>query len=457
MGSEHGKTGPLASAVIALVLFSALAIAALILKSPPAHALPSYARQTGQECAACHNGFPELTPYGRLFKMNGYTFTSGQSDLPPLAAMMIPSFTHFEKDQPGANPHFGPNDNFTLQTLSLFYGGAIAPHVGAFIQGTYDNVPRRIHWDNTDIRYAQSTSVYDREVVFGVTVNNNPTVTDPWNSTPAWAFPFVSTALSPVVGPAATGTLVEGGFAQQVLGTTAYGYWNRLVYVEAGGYGTVTRSANTTLGIDPTTTSSAKGIIPYWRLAVEPKWGRNAWEVGTFGLYANLNPGRVTGFGTDHTVDVGFDTQYQWLGDRDSFSLQSSYVTENQSLSSSFAQGLASNSHNNLHSFKGKVTYWRDQTYGATLGYFHVDGSGDPLLYGSVSAVNRPNTNGWIGEADYMPFAHGGPALWPWFNLKLGLQYVYNQQINGGTTNFDAAGHNAHDDNTLFLFVWLAF
>ena len=43
----------------------------------PAQALPSYARQTGQQCAACHNGFPELTPYGRQFKLNGYTWTGG--------------------------------------------------------------------------------------------------------------------------------------------------------------------------------------------------------------------------------------------------------------------------------------------------------------------------------------------------------------------------------------------
>jgi hypothetical protein len=43
--------------------------AAILLAAPRAEALPSYARQTGQECAACHNGFPELTPYGRLFKL----------------------------------------------------------------------------------------------------------------------------------------------------------------------------------------------------------------------------------------------------------------------------------------------------------------------------------------------------------------------------------------------------
>lgn len=37
-------------------------------------ALPVFARQTGQNCVACHAGgqFPELTSYGRLFKLTGY-------------------------------------------------------------------------------------------------------------------------------------------------------------------------------------------------------------------------------------------------------------------------------------------------------------------------------------------------------------------------------------------------
>src|SRR5512142_1663518 len=106
-------------------------------------ALPSYARQTGQECAACHNGFPELTPYGRLFKLNGYTFTGGTSDWPAIAGMMIPDFTHTSKPQEGgAAPHFGPNDNFSINTVSLFYGGKIYDHLGAFIQATYDGVAR---------------------------------------------------------------------------------------------------------------------------------------------------------------------------------------------------------------------------------------------------------------------------------------------------------------------------
>ncbi|HUW27311.1 MAG TPA: cytochrome C, partial [Sulfuriferula sp.] len=59
---------------------------ALMSFSNPARAVPSFARQTGQNCVACHAGgqFPELTPYGRLFKLTGYTI--GQREL-PLAAM----------------------------------------------------------------------------------------------------------------------------------------------------------------------------------------------------------------------------------------------------------------------------------------------------------------------------------------------------------------------------------
>src|SRR5579872_1691619 len=37
-----------------------------------AYAVPSYARQTGMACQACHTVFPELTPFGRSFKLNGY-------------------------------------------------------------------------------------------------------------------------------------------------------------------------------------------------------------------------------------------------------------------------------------------------------------------------------------------------------------------------------------------------
>ena len=90
--------------------------------------------------------------------------------------------------------------------------------------------------------------------------------------------------------------------------------------------------------------------------------------------------------GTDHLTDVGFDTQYEFLGARDSFSVQARFITENQNLPASQALGLSTNSHNNLRTWHAKATYYYNQTIGATAGYFNVNGSGDPLLYGPISA-----------------------------------------------------------------------
>jgi len=65
----------------------AVAAAAWIGLSAPAEAIPLFARQTGHNCAACHISYPELTAYGREFKLNGYTFGEGQT-IPLAAAIM---------------------------------------------------------------------------------------------------------------------------------------------------------------------------------------------------------------------------------------------------------------------------------------------------------------------------------------------------------------------------------
>ena len=73
-----------------------------------AEAIPSFARQTGQPCATCHTAFPELTPFGRRFKLGGYTMGGGMSieEAPPIAAMLLPTFTKtkVQQDSPPTNP-----------------------------------------------------------------------------------------------------------------------------------------------------------------------------------------------------------------------------------------------------------------------------------------------------------------------------------------------------------------
>ena len=84
----------------------------------------------------------------------------------------------------------------------MFYGGAITEHIGAFAQVTYNSAPfgaqiQPIHthqsiwtWDNTDVRYANTGNIGNMPVIYGITANNNPSVQDPWNTTPAWTFPY---------------------------------------------------------------------------------------------------------------------------------------------------------------------------------------------------------------------------------------------------------------------------
>src|SRR5450755_4495819 len=66
----------------------ALTAAVIIGSTQPADALPSFARQTGQPCGTCHTDFPALTPFGRRFKLLGYTVGGGEFRTTPFPAFV---------------------------------------------------------------------------------------------------------------------------------------------------------------------------------------------------------------------------------------------------------------------------------------------------------------------------------------------------------------------------------
>jgi hypothetical protein len=45
----------------------------------------------------------------------------------------------------------------------------------------------------------------------------------------------------------------------------------------------------------------------------------------------------------------------------------------------------------------------------------------------------------------------------PWVNLRIGLQYTGYLRFNGGASNYDGFGGSASQNNSLFLFSWMAF
>ena len=443
---------------------------ALFVQVPDASAIPSYARQTGFPCKSCHYMPPELTPLGRAFKLNGYTMagkptvtspgkgnTSGLNILEsfPLSVLFDTSFTSLKSPQQVAETSgtaSSQNGSFEFpQQASLFLAGAWATHVGSFVQVTYTSQGDHFSWDNSDIRYANSTHLFKKDLAYGITLNNNPTVEDLWNSTPAWGFPWVGSDWAP--GPAA-GAIINGGLAQDVAGIGAYAMWDNHLYLA----GTAYRSAHLGVALPNTGIGSSfniRGVAPYWRVAWQQNSKNNNLMVGTYGMVLKNTPGAISGLEDDYTdwaVDFQDDlTVPQFRGDVISF--RGTYIRENSSLLATFdavPPGAGFVQHH-LNTVQANVEYHLGDKYSATIGAFGVNGTPDPILYPqapvSGSANGDPRTNGYIANISW----------WPYQNIDLTLQYTGYLRFNGGGVNYDAAGRSAGSNNTIYLLARFVF
>jgi hypothetical protein len=453
------------------LLFIVAAAGAVLGFPGSAHAVPSYARQTGMACQACHTVFPELTPFGRSFKLNGYQIDNlpqvqgiSQSkeyelllnQVPPFSFMWQTSYTSTKKAQPDSAgiPDANAQNGQILfpQQASLFYSGRIAPGLGSFVQITYDSAEGTVHWDNTELRYAQQASLLGTPLTWGLTMNNNPTVQDPWNSTPAWQTPFDQRSnAAPVPGAA---THIDGTLGGSVAGLTGYLWWKNSVYAEYGFYRSSPqgfKTAHDQAGpLDSAAGDLIAGYAPYWRIAYEHQWDRNSLTVGAYGIDVKISP--VGSIDRNRFRDTALDGQYQFIGDEHIFSAQTTYIRERQRLDGAVALGTAENTTNDLKTFRAGGSYYYRRTYGGAFGYFSTSGSSDAMLYASGTPVfgfanNSPNSNGWIGEVAWVPYQ----------NVKLLVQYVAYDKFNGAKNDYDGSGRNAKDNNTLYVLGWLAF
>ncbi len=438
-----------------------LAGAALLLWAAPAHAIPSFARQTRLPCSACHTQFPELTEMGRNFKLNGYVLRSIDAievadsaghqelllNLPSILSMMFQaSATTTAHSMPGAKN----TSVFLPDQLSMFLAGEISPKLGAFVQVTMDPQSGRLAIDNTELRYATQTHLFGQGATVGLSMNNNPTISDLWNVTPVWAFPYSSSSIAPT--PAAA-SVIDGMLGQRVAGLTAFAFINNTVFAEFGGYRASPIGAVQPLTNDSATTGVVRGVAPYWRLAVSKGWGNSVLMVGTYGIAERQYPGGgadLTG-PTDGFTDIAFDAQLMRMSGENEITLAATWIHEKQSLDAAFASGAASAASHTLNTIRGRLTYHIRQRYGFTLAPFVVTGDADATLYAPASvtgsASGSPNSSGIIAEADYMP----------WQNVRLSAQYTAYTKFNGGTTNYDGFGRNASWNNTLYMSMWLMY
>jgi len=476
---DHTLLGPID---VSKVCAWTIVMAILCALAPASHAVPSFARQTGMACSTCHTVFPELTPFGREFKLNGYVLdnikqitgididsrsTLSLNQIPPISLMLQVSYTHTGSALPdsaisGALAKDG--DLLFPQQLSFFYAGKIADELGAFIQVTYDGAGDHFGFDNTDVRYAHHLSFggangNSHELILGVTLNNNPTVQDVWNTTAAWGYPYAASSVSPTPITSAKIDNGAGGFGQSVGGIGVYTWFDDHIYAEITDY--ISAIPGGAHPLDSTQSNVIQGNAPYWRVAYEQRWDRNSLEIGAYGLNATVHPGSTNGINTalsgptNKYKDVAGDVEYQYIGEDHLFTFLGTYIHESQTLDASFLNQFSSNTSNNLNTTKLAAEYYYKRKIGGSVGYFNITGSSDALLYPAApvtgSANASPNSNGYVLEVDYLP----------WLNTKLQAQYVGYQKFNGQSGNnpsgYDGSGRTASNNNTLYLLVWLNF
>jgi len=432
-------------------LIGALLCHAFILLPQAASALPVFARQTGQNCVACHAGgqFPELTNYGRMFKLTGYTI--GKRTL-PLALMGVGTYANLASTTDAANgtpkETYAKNNSPMVSSGSLFIAGKITDTTGAFVQITYDNYASQSadgEWhghssaDNMDFRYADHFVRAGQDLIFGVSLNNNPSVSDPWNTAPAWmqyvppgspgSYSFVD-ANAPY--PA---TASDGGVA----GLTAYLLWNKSIYGEIGFYRTADQllSFMTAGTPDEEKTHLQGNNNPYWRLAYTHEWGPSNIMVGTSGMVAHVFDGSTTPSDSNayqRIETIGFDTQYQYLLDPHTVTAQLAYMklTVDDSVNGEGGAGI-----DKPDVLRGRLSYVYQARYGAGLGYFNQTDTKDPTQ----------DTRGLTYELFWTPVQY----------VRIGAQYTVYDKYGGASKNYDGFGRNASDNNTLFLYVWGAY
>src|ERR1700683_5566402 len=244
-----------------------------MLVAQPAHAIPPFARQTGLACEACHTMPPELTAFGRRFKLSGYTLTTRPplvndiddhkkntlwlSDLPGITVLAQIGYDHYDRAPPDSAqpyPAHAQSDTYPFpDQFSLAYAGALSDRVGACLQLTYNGQAGSVGVDNIDILYSDHTA--DNKWVWGVTANNYLTFQDVWNGFGSYALPNFNTVTlwsGGVAGAGLRGPIINALGPGTFGGIGAYAFYNDSLYFEFSEYHSALAG-----GASPTTDSAS--------------------------------------------------------------------------------------------------------------------------------------------------------------------------------------------------------
>jgi hypothetical protein len=235
------------------------------------------------------------------------------------------------------------------------------------------------------------------------------------------------------------------------------------LYLEVGGYQRLADRLQKDVGIpNPSAEHGLDGTAPYWRAALQRSFGSHYASIGMLGFQPHAQSPQERRVGRDDNyTDTAFDATYQFAnGGPHTFNVNASYVQEHQRLFATAALGGSSKVDGHLNIFTIDGQYAFRQTYSVTLAYFNSTGDADPIRFRPSpwfgSANHIPDSRYYSAQFEVVPFGKPSSPARPYLNMRFGLRYTSYLRFNGGSTNYDGFGHSARDNDTVFLYMWMA-
>jgi len=389
---------------------TAVAVMTLVLgfSATQSLAVPSYARQFGKPCSACHTMWPKLNPTGREFKLTAYTDVA--EDYPriegdnldllrysPLSLSVI-SFPYTKSNS-------DPSITDIPSEVALFYAGRITPNIGAFVEP--------ILYPDFEFEFAKFAA-YRRlgaNTVGLVAGKMDSGGADPYNT---FRFTSYTTINSPAMFSQERGA---GDFfyfgATDNTGLIANGkFVGNHLYLAAGGFRGHTND-------DP------------WDFSGRALWdqplvlGSNVAFLTVGGVvYSGIeryaSPTLVDEFYDSDVMRYGADVSFQMEAGINIFEAMATYMYgEDKDLDEIAGNDVK------FKSYYLEASYVYDRKYGVIIGYDYMKSDEDPSL----------DKKGPLFNVSYNP----------WLNTKLALEYA--------DFKIDGDDHDQHIDFMLHLYL----
>ncbi len=469
-------------------------ITALILPHS-ANAVPSFARQTGLSCDTCHTVFPHLTPFGRDFKLHGYTYdyselikavreieknlAKEERGIPNLVINKIPMVSvrivsMFNDQVGGGNVPSGKttagqgfvstpegySDESIVQVVkasNLFFAGEIAPNIGTFLEftGPNDTGSETFGVGFLDLVFlAPPITIHSHDFTFGVRVTDSVAADEPANT--VGNFGLTTT----LMGMSDHNTLFDPYQSSIIIGGEAYAMLGG--FSKGGIYGAVgifhptnsqtdTSYATGNLYGGPSTYQGgdlrgAQNVDEYFRLSVWLPGYKDIYsEIGGFGYHGseNMTASPLVSLTNqnygDSYYNFGVDFQTQWIADKHLVELFAVYQRQHDSqffgedlFTGKFGQGESVT----RQGFGIEADYYYKRTYGAYIRYF----------YEHSAQVQDLNVGATVLGLSWFPYQNVN------FRVETSLFNTYNRgsaqygQFAGGSTISPSNISSSHFD-----------